>query len=360
MFGSLFWIIFGLSLNFLFTDSWLKWLFHIFTVLNITLFVLIISYILSRNLPYPMYANTGIRIIFYSIFIFLFKNHISSLYHQVVDRWAPFLFISLGILSTYLYILLGKGNIEDSITENSILLLLFSTLVFFVYITIFWSFGNIIREYELLNAQEQAKLHENLISSQLLVYEEFVTISKHQRHDLRHHNQILMEYLEKNDLRSAREYLNLYDTNLIKTSTRDYSENPIANAILRIYTQKSHEEKIAFTSHVDIQKNHTISQPELGSLLSNILENALESCRKVNVAERIIFLSAEIEDNNLKIELKNSANNHVEIRDDLPVSTKEGGGIGMKSVKHIVESNHGMIFFKQEPQLFITQIILPV
>ena len=71
-------------------------------------------------------------------------------------------------------------------------------------------------------------------------------------------------------------------------------------------------------------------------------------------------MSAEIEDNNLKIELKNSANNHVEIRDDLPVSTKEGGGIGMKSVKHIVESNHGMIFFKQEPQLFITQIILPV
>lgn len=353
------WLIVGLCLKLLFTDDLMKWLFNVITAFNISLFVLIFSYILSRPFPYPMYANTGIRIILYAIFIVIFKKWVHPLYRQVVDRWQHFLFVSLGIVVNYIYILLSRGSIEESIKQNIILISIFSVLALFVYVTILWSMGSIIREYEFLNEKEQAKLHESLIYSQLVDYEEFVAISKHQRHDLRHHNKIIMQYLKNNDVKSAEEYLDLYDVSLMQSATSDCCENQIANAVFRMYEMKAKSEKIRFTTNVVFPENLTISQPEFGSMLSNILENALEACMKVNVDDRFIMFSSEIEDGNLKIELINSVNEPVVIKDNIPISTKDDGGIGMKSVMRIVDNYNGMIYFRQESHSFITQIILP-
>ena len=80
------WLIVSLCLKLLFRDSLMKWLFNVLTTFNIALFVLVVSYVLSRPMPYPMYSNTIIRIIVYLIFIILFRKLVYPLYRQVVDR----------------------------------------------------------------------------------------------------------------------------------------------------------------------------------------------------------------------------------------------------------------------------------
>lgn len=115
-----------------------------------------------------------------------------------------------------------------------------------------------------------------------------------------------------------------------------------------------------FTANADIPERVAMTPPEFGSLLSNILENALEACRRISDDECFITFTAEVDEDSLKIELKNSVSGKVEIRNNLPVSTKKNGGLGTKSVLHIVESYHGMLNFSQEGDTFITQIVLPV
>lgn len=354
------WLVVTVGLKLMFKDSIIKWLFNVITVCNIALFIMIVSYALSRYLPYPMYANTVIRIILYLVFIILFKKLVYPLYRQVLDRWKRFLMVTVGLIVNYIYILVGGNDIAQTITENLTLLLIFSALMFMVYATIFWSLGSIIREYEFYNEKEQTELRESLMYDQLVAYQEFVEISKHHRHDLRHHNQIMLEYLKQGDLSGAEEYLNAYDTSLAESSVKDYCKNHIANALLCLYTQKTKTEEIKFKVMADIPSSLGISLPELGTLLSNVLENALEACRKVNAKQRFIIFTAIVEEESLKIEVKNSVNGQVEIKNNLPVSTKNGGGIGMKSVLRTVETYHGMSCLRQEGDTFITQIILPV
>jgi hypothetical protein len=216
------WCIVALGCKFLCKDSIMKWLFNLVTVLNVFSVVIVISYVLSELLPYPRYANIVIRIVLYTIFILLFKKIVYPLYRQVVDRWRLFLSLSVGIMLIYMYILLASKNIVEAITQNLTLILLLTILMFLVYGTMLWSFQSIIQEYKLLTEKEQMRLHEELLYSQLSAYEEFVETSKRHRHDLRHHNQIIMEYLKDGDVKGAEEYLHLYDASLIESTARTY------------------------------------------------------------------------------------------------------------------------------------------
>lgn len=353
------WLAAGICLKFLSTDSIIKWLFNVITAINVLFFITVISYVLSRILPYPMYANTAVRIVLYIIFIILFKKYVYPLYRQVVDRWQQFLAVTAGIMLNFAYILITSKDIAETITQNLIPILLLSGLMFLVYGAMLWSFQSIIQEYKFRTERDQARLHDELLSSQLAAYEEFFEVSKRHRHDLRHHNQIIMEYLKCGDMEGAEEYLQLYDASLTETAAASYCKNYIANAVLCLYAQKAQKEDILFAANADIPESVAVTPPELGSLLSNILENALEACRKTRADERFITFTAEVEEESLKIELQNSVSGKVEIRNNLPVSTKKNGGLGTKSVLHIVESYHGMLNFSQEGDTFITQIVLP-
>ena len=353
------WLATGIGLKFLSTDSIMKWLFNVITAINVLFFVTVISYVLSRLLPYPMYANTAVRIVLYIIFIILFKKFVHPLYRQVVDRWRQFLSVTVGIMLNFAYILITSQNIEETITRDFIPILLLSGLMFLIYGVMLWSFQSIIREYEFRTEKERTRLQDELLFSQLAAYEEFFEVSKHHRHDLRHHNQIIMEYLKCGDTVGAEEYLQLHDASLTETAATNYCKNHIANAVLCLYAQKARKEDIIFAANADIPESVAMTPPEFGSLLSNILENALEACRRTSADECFITFTAELEEENLKIELQNSVSGKVEIRDNLPVSTKKNGGVGTKSVLHIVESYHGMLNFSQEGDTFITQIVLP-
>ena len=45
---------------------------------------------------------------------------------------------------------------------------------------------------------------------------------------------------------------------------------------------------------------------------------------------------------------------------DLPVTTKEGGGIGVKSAKAVLEQHGGLMRMVQEEHVFTTQMIQPL
>jgi hypothetical protein len=353
------WLAAGMGLKFLSNDSFMKWLFNVITTINVLFFVTVISYVLSRSLPYPMYANTAVRIVLYFVFILLFKKSVYPLYRQVVDRWKQFLLVTSGIMLNFAYILITSRNIAETITLNLIPILLLTGLMFLVYGAMLWSFQSIIQEYKFRSEKEQTRLHDELISSQLAAYEDLFEVTKRNRHDLRHHNQIIMEYLRHGDTAGAEEYLQLYDASLSENPARNFCKNYIANAVLCLYAQKAQKEDILFAANAVIPEIVIVTPPEFGSLLSNILENALEACRGVSADECFISFTAEVEEENLKIELHNSVSGKVEIRNHLPVSTKKNGGLGTKSVLHIVESYHGMLHFRQEDDTFITQIVLP-
>ena len=108
----------------------------------------------------------------------------------------------------------------------------------------------------------------------------------------------------------------------------------------------------------EIPPNLPLSEPDLGSLLSNLLENAYRASNGVQ-RKPYIAVFAQTENGNLLLELRNSVAVQTEFRDGMPQS-KTGGGTGTRSVAQIVRTHRGMLTFSQEGAEFIARIIVPL
>jgi len=227
-------------------------------------------------------------------------------------------------------------------------------LIYFLFMYVLYR--NLHTISRLLLEQANAKLLEAELGS----YQASLDTAKQARHDLRHHNAVVLDFLQSGDTAGAMDYLRANDQALAAAKPARYSANPAANAVLRVYARRAQEREIAFAVNAEFPENLPLSAPELGALLSNLLENAVEACGRVESAGRRICLTAETGETGLQLEIRNSASGRAAFENGLPVSTKPGGGTGTRSIARIVRGCGGMLRFRQENGEFIVQIVLPL
>lgn len=227
-------------------------------------------------------------------------------------------------------------------------------LVFFIYIYTFYSN---LRQISILSKVE---LKWELLQAEMNSYHEYIQDTKKSRHDLRHHQTLVLEYLENGDLNAAINYLRMNNKELEKGVLIEFCENPIANTVLRIYERRAKEKNITFVVSGNVPKRLLMTAPEFGGVLGNLFENALEACTKSQNKERHIVFVAGMNQTSLLLELRNTVDGQVVFQDGLPVSNKANGGIGTKSIEDTVQKYEGIVEFNQKESEFITRIILPM
>ncbi|NLU23751.1 MAG: GHKL domain-containing protein [Clostridiales bacterium] len=201
---------------------------------------------------------------------------------------------------------------------------------------------------------------QKLLEAELSAYDDYLAAAKQSRHDLHHHNALVLDYLITGHTDEAIQYLRQANGALDEANLTEFSSNFTANAVLRVYSRQTKTKNISFAAFVDIPANLSLTAPELGALLSNLLENAVEACEQVTATSRYIAVTTQTDENGLRLEVRNSAACTTVFENEMPVSAKPGGGTGTKSIAHIVRTHGGMLRFKQENAEFITQIILPI
>jgi len=226
-----------------------------------------------------------------------------------------------------------------------------------VYFLFLYSFyRNLLEIGSLLKDEARTKLLER----EILSYQESLENTRQARHDLRHHNALVLDFLENDNVAGAVDYLRQSSSALAAARTLQYSANPTANAVLRIYSRQAQANEIAFAAHADLPESLPLTAPELGALLSNLLENAVEACKRTEPPQRSIAFRAESDDAAVRLEVRNSVFGTVAFENEMPVSDRPGGGTGTKSIARIVHSHGGMLRFQQDGDAFFVQIILPL
>lgn len=347
-------------LKFLLLDDIMQWFFIFLTATNVLVVITVLSYVFSRFMPSPAYSNTLLRFLLYATFIWLFRKFLRPLYRKVVEHWNVFFFISLGLFINLAYYIYMSNDIQKTLTGQFVPLILLILFGVLVYITIFRSLKAFSSEADLREENIKMKAQQEVLKTELDAYEEFIAISKQNRHDLRHHNALLLEYLVGGDIDGAKLYLQQYDKSIGEATLNQYCKNPVANTVFRVYERRTMQNDIKFAINADIPELLPLTSAEVGTLLSNILENALEACLKSNLPEHSIIFTAETDEELLKIQVKNSCSDGIAFEHGLPITTKQGGGTGVKSVARIVKKCGGMVDFMQLENDFFTQIILPL
>lgn len=210
------------------------------------------------------------------------------------------------------------------------------------------------REYALRDAEAQRKVLE----VQLAAEREFVDQARAHRHDIRHHMTLLDDYLARNDVGGARNYLAQNRSQLERENLEVFCENHAANALLRLAARRCRETGCPCGISVVIPKGLPLSAPELAIVLGNVLENAWEAnrraltpCLEVRGFER---------SGSLLIEVENGVSGETAFSGDLPLTTKPGGGLGLKNAVRALEKHGGMLQCKRQGDRFCTRIILPL
>uniref|UniRef100_UPI004055B0AD sensor histidine kinase n=1 Tax=Agathobacter sp. TaxID=2021311 RepID=UPI004055B0AD len=172
------------------------------------------------------------------------------------------------------------------------------------------------------------------------------------RHDLK--NRLVGIYgIEDNEALMRRKIKEIIGE-LEESSQNLYTSNCVLNSVLNIKYKSAFSEKIRVQNAIMVPKYMNIDCGDMGVLFGNLLDNAIEANRLVEEKNRWIDVSVNYEEHILVINIKNSklSGSNKERKDYL------NHGIGLNSVRQIVEKYNGIAEFQDLGDTFEASAIL--
>lgn len=182
------------------------------------------------------------------------------------------------------------------------------------------------------------------------------------RHDYHNHMQKLLAHMESGQLEEAKEYIKALEVDLDRVRVKYTTGNVSLDAILNSKLSVAEKEHIDINCKVEITENLSVSDIDMCVLLGNLVDNAVESCRKIPETEhRFLRIYMCIRKRQLYISVSNATNEVIRKLDAEYISTKRGDhGHGLKRIDLVVEKYDGFIKRANEPGVFATEIMLPL
>ena len=265
-------------------------------------------------------------------------------------------------------ILLGIGfilNPDISVTtphriyQVVVNFILTGTLQFLVF-RLYFHIG-IEREYERDN--QLIQMNHRLLERQMEILEESVESGRRIRHDVRHHNAVIAEYVRNLQNEELLQYLKEYDREIDQSMVEMICSNTAVNNILSAYTRKARSEQIKVTLDIEISRKLTIPNIDLVVILANAYENAIYACMEVkkdsDERECLIHLVMKKRKNKLIIFCSNTCRRKAELKDGQQ-NTEFTGGIGVSSIIKTAEKYGGDYDFRTENGVFVLRLILNI
>ena len=134
-----------------------------------------------------------------------------------------------------------------------------------------------------------------------------------------------------------------------------------ADAILNSKISLAIKKGIRVDYKATVPKELEVSDIDLCVVLGNLIDNAVEACEKVEPKRQFIRLYIGVLQKQLYLSVSNATNEVVRKFDEEYITTKRGNhGHGLKRINNIVDKYDGYINRKNEPGVFVTEIMLPL
>lgn len=209
-------------------------------------------------------------------------------------------------------------------------------------------------EIRIAMMKQQEELQFDYYEAQQDKYQQSIAIL----HDVSRHIRSIEELYRADKKEEALAYTKQIGGILAPLLPREYSDNPMLNIILADKSRTAKSFGISFTVSVESGKLDFIEPVDVTTLFGNLLDNAIEACKKCG-SERYIQVYIRNYNEMISIRIVNSVEAEVKLKNGRPVSTKEsGGGIGSLNVEKCVEKYGGSVLYKNADGRFYSNMIL--
>lgn len=313
-----------------------------------------------------LYRFVGVVVIqivlFYLTRFMIKRTKKDSTYSLKWNEWFVLLIIPVISIFTMSFVSLIIINIEEQLSPMqhifsilSILgILMTNSLVYVLYVNMHKDHAKQL-EYSIL--QQAFKSQEKSVEETKILYQSVRSI----RHDLKQHFQVALTMLHSGKINEAVDYMEKYnDTVLDGISNKVFCDNDVVNYII------NSKSKICSDRHIKIYIYIANEIPEFSDLdlcilLGNALDNAIEGVSGDGNNE--IYLELRNVDNFFMISVKNTIIDSVLEYNPNLISTKnekEVHGLGILSMKEVVQKYNGSIEFYESDNKFCCDMLLDI
>lgn len=178
-----------------------------------------------------------------------------------------------------------------------------------------------------------------------------------------YHNQIgcMQGLLKKQQYKVAETYAEKLADSLPDQMQNVDVNHPILNVVLNQKYRLAKRKDISLLFYANDLSDLWLEEQDVVSLLSNLLDNAIEACEKLEGKQKI-WIKLVREKRQFVLSIRNPVSEPVDIQDDEIPSTKADKrkhGIGLKNVQMILDKYHGMGMMRYEEGCFSYTAVIP-
>jgi len=193
--------------------------------------------------------------------------------------------------------------------------------------------------------------------------EQFYTRVRGLKHEMRSHLTNIRGLAQSGEYASLEDYISKMDENMSGFELTLQTGNPVTDVIVNGIRRQSLDLGIRFQVEFHYPDPGAYDAFDVGIILQNLLQNAVEACGKVSEGERFIVLTGKRKGRFFLIEVKNSFVGEVVFgQDGLPATTKEEDapmhGIGLANVRREAEKYMGELELRTNQREFSATVLL--
>lgn len=265
-----------------------------------------------------------------------------------------------------------KDNIFFSLYEQYpafIGLVPFITALFYAGIII-----TIMSYQEMVSLQEEKEKYfveqQQLLAIQERMgeVEQFYSGIRQMKHEMKNHLTNIKGLAESGSYEEMEQYIARMDESMNVFELTIKTGNAILDVIVNDKQKVADKRGIQFSSEFRYPSSDMYNAYDIGIIINNLLQNALEACEKVTTGKKYIILSGKQKKRFFLINVKNSFEGEVTFdkNTNLPVSTKENvsekitfmHGIGLSNVKREAAKYLGNMDIKVKKKEFSVTVLL--
>ena len=188
-------------------------------------------------------------------------------------------------------------------------------------------------ERDMLLLRQHMEMQQESISA----LEQNYRMQRRNTHEFEHHMQVLRDLLDRDEVDAAREYLHRLRKDRSIHSMRVSSNHPVIDVILNQKYQTARENGINMQIRVNDLSCLSVPTDSLVVVLTNLLDNAIEACRRLD-GYREIACSILLE-GGLYISIRNTSEPVQIVDGRIPTSKADSlsHGFGLLSVTYVLE-----------------------
>ena len=209
---------------------------------------------------------------------------------------------------------------------------------------------------------EQQQVHA--IQERMEEVEQFYHGIRQMKHEMKNHMTNIKGLARNGSYGDIEQYIDHMDESMNVFEITIKTGNTVTDVIVNDKQKAAEKQGIQFQSEFSYPKSDGYNAYDIGVIINNLLQNALEACEKMAEGKRYIYLSGRQKKKFYVINVKNSFEGEVtfDTKTNLPLSTKGKDtalhGIGLSNVKREADKYMGDVDIRARKNEFSVAVLL--